>query len=335
MATLLTIILEDAMRQTRRSFLTLTASFASALASGSGWSQSYPTRTVRIMVGFPQGGPLDIAARIIAPALTARFGQEFEVVNMPGASGNEATAEVAAAPADGQTLLLCGPVHVINTMLFEKLPFDFTRDITPVAGLARVPLVIETTPSLPVRTLPELIDLARKTPGAIKAAYAGNGTPQHVAIELFRTMTGADFALAPYLGSAPALEALLKGDVQVMFDPLPSSINHVRAGKLIALATTGPERSAVLPDVPAANEIVPGFEGGSWFGLGAPVGTPADVVAQLSRAIAEALVTEQVRSKFSGLGGTLLSGASADFAAFIGRENDRFRDVIRKANIRL
>src|SRR3954447_10323581 len=206
--------LEEAMRQTRRSFLALTASAASALIPSSGWSQTYPARKVQIVVGFPAGGPLDIAARTIAPALTARFGQEFEVVNKPGASGNTATAEVAAAPADGYTLLLCGPVHVINMLLFEGLPFNFTRDITPIAGLARVPLVIEVPPSLPVRTLSELIDLARKSPGSIKAAYAGNGTPQHVAIELFRTMTGADLTLAPYLGSAPALEALLKGDVQ-------------------------------------------------------------------------------------------------------------------------
>ena len=311
------------------------ASFATAAAlSTAARAAAYPSQTVRIVVGFPPGGPLDIAARTIAPVLSRRFGQEFAVENRPGASGNTATADVVKATPDGTTLLLCGPVNTINASLFETLAFDFSRDILPVASIARVPLVIEVNPSGPAKSLPDMVAFARANPGRLRVGFAGVGTPQHIAIELFQTMAGVRVTLVPYAGSAPALADLLRGEVDAMFDPAPSSMPHIRAARLLPLATTGSARSEMLPDVPAATEVVPGYEAGSWFGLGAPRGTPADIVGAINAAVNEGLADAAVQARFRDLGATVMQGTPEEFGAFIATETDKYRRVIRSAGIK-
>ena len=322
------------MSFTRRKFLHLTAGviavpFVPTIAR----AQAYPARPVRLLVGFPQGGPVDIAARVISPWLSERFGQPFVVENHPGESGNIATGEVVKAPPDGYTLLLCGPVNTINTTLFKHLDFNFTRDITPVASISRVPLVVEVNPSVPVRTVPEFLAHAKANPGQLKVAYAGKGTPQHIGIELFKMMAGIDLSLVPYLGSAPALADLLGGQVQVMFDPMPSSIGHIRAGKLIPLAVTSSTRSEALPDVPAMSDFVPGYEAESWFGIGAPANTPADIVNRLNGEVNAGLADPKIKARLADLGATAVPGSPADFGAFIVRETEKYGKVIRAAKI--
>ena len=297
-------------------------------------AQPYPLTSVRILVGFPAGGPLDIAARTIAPVLSSRFGKEFVVANRPGASGNTATSEVARAAPDGHVLLLCGPVNAINATLFENLDFDFSRDIAPVASIARVPLVVEVNPSVPVRTVPELLAFSRDNPGRLKVAFAGIGTPQHIAIELFQLMGGVKVTLVPYAGSAPALTDLLRGEVDAMFDPAPSSMPHLEAGRLIPLATTGARRAEALPDVPALSEFVPGYEAGSWFGLGAPKDTPSHIAEALNAAVNDGLADLAVRARFRDLGATVMPGSRAEFAQFIASETKKYRSVIRSAGIK-
>lgn len=297
-------------------------------------AQPYPSRAVRIVVGFPAGGPVDIAARTVAPFLSGRFGQVFAVENRPGASGNAATSEVVRAAPDGHTLLLCGAVNAINATLFETLDFDFARDIAPVASIARVPLVVEVNPSVPVGMLPEFLAFARDNPGRLRVGFAGVGTPQHVAIELFQVMAGVKVTPVPYAGSAPALADLLRGEVDAMFDPAPSSLPHIRAGRLVPLATTGPTRSEALPDVPALGEFVAGYEAGSWFGLGAPRDTPARVVEALNAAVNDALADAAVGARLRELGATPMPGSPAAFARFIAAETETYRRVIRAAGLK-
>jgi tripartite-type tricarboxylate transporter receptor subunit TctC len=225
-------------------------------------------------------------------------------------------------------------VNTINTTLFPDLDFDFGRDIAPVAGIARVPLIVEVHPSIPVRTMGELIAFARANPGRLRVAYAGTGTPQHIAIELFQHMAGVRVTLVPYPGSAQALTDLLRGEADAMFDPAPSSMPHVRAGRVVALATTGPERAPVLPELPTVGEVLPGYEGGSWFGLGAAQGTPSEVVAQLNAAVNDSLVDPDVRRELAGLGATEMPGSAADFARFVAVETARYAEVIRSAGIK-
>ncbi|WP_198372705.1 Bug family tripartite tricarboxylate transporter substrate binding protein [Roseomonas rosulenta] len=324
------------MRSERRLVLTAAAAATVALMrAGASRAAGYPAREVRIVVGFPPNGPLDIAARIIAPPLASRIAVPVIVDNRPGASGNDATRGVVRAAPDGGTLLLCGPVNTINTTLFPDLDFDFTRDIVPVAAIARVPLILEVHPAVPVRSVAELIAHARANPGRLRVAYAGRGTPQHVAIELFAHMAGVRLTLVAYPGSAQALDDLLRGNADVMFDPAPSSMPHVQAGRLIALATTGATRAEVLPDVPAVAEVLPGYEGGSWFGLGAPRGLPADIAARLNAAVNEALADDAVRSALARLGATATPMAAEGFARFIAAETERYAQIIRIAGIRL
>jgi tripartite-type tricarboxylate transporter receptor subunit TctC len=319
----------------RRRFLQLAMSaFLAQIPSFSARAQPYPSRVVRILVGFPAGGPLDIAARTVAPFLSSHFGQEFVVENRPGASGNTAASEVVRAAPDGYTLLLCGPVNTINATLFESLDFDFSRDIAPVASIARVPLVVEVNPSVSARSVPEFLAFARDNPGRLRVAYAGFGTPQHIAIELFQFMTGVRVALVPYAGSAPALADLLRGEVDAMFDPAPSSMPHIRAGRLIALATTGPTRSEMLSHVPAMSEFIPGYEAGSWFGLGAPRDTPSDIIRQLNATVNNGLADQTVRARFRELGATVMPASSTEFGQFIASETDRYRHVIQSAGIK-
>lgn len=320
----------------RRQFLQLVSGavalpFVSRIAT----AQAYPSRPVRIVVGFPPGGPVDIAARVIGPWLSDRLGQRFVVENHPGESGNIATREVVKAPSDGYTLLLCGPVNTINTTLFEGLDFSFTRDIAPVASISRVPLVVEVNPTVVARTVPEFLAYAKANPGRLKVAYAGTGTPQHVAIELFKMMAGVDLTLVPYLGSAPALADLLDGRVQVMFDPIPSSIAQIRSGKLIGLAVTTSTRSEALPTVPVMTDFVPGYEAGSWFGIGAPKDTPAEIVDRLNKEVNAGLVDTKIKARLADLGATSISGSPADFGSFIASETDKYQKVIRAANIKV
>lgn len=295
--------------------------------------QAMPAGAVRIVVGFPPGGPLDLAARTIAPAMAAGLGLPVRVENRVGASGNDATRQVARAAPDGATLLLCGPVNAINATLFPDLDVDFGRDIAPVAGIARVPLIVEVHPAVPARSIAELIAHARANPGQVRVAYAGTGTPQHVAIALFQHMAGVRLALVAHPGSAAALEDLLRGAADAMFDPAPSSMPHIRAGRLVPLATTGPTRAEALPDLPTVAETLPGYEAGSWFGLGAPRGTPDAVVARLHAAVTAGLRDAGVRRDLDALGATAMPGSVADFAGFVAAETRRYAEIIRIAGI--
>ncbi len=318
----------------RREFILAAASLPiTSIWPGSATAAEYPVRPVRVLVGFPAGGPVDIAGRLVSGWLSERFQQPFVVDNKPGESGNAATLEVVRAPADGYTLLIFGPVNTINTTLFDDLPFDFGRDILPIAGLYRVPIVIEVNPAVPVKTATELLSNAREKPGALKVGYAGKGTPQHLAIELLKWMANVDMKLVAFAGSAPALQALQAGDVDVMFDPLPSSIGLIREGKLRALAVTTPRRSSALPDLPSMSELVPGYEAGSWFALGAPRGTPADVTVKLAAMVEERLADANVRQAIEALGGSPIPLASQALADFVVSETERFRKVIRAAGI--
>lgn len=317
----------------RRDFLRLMATAIIAPMPAPAAAQAYPTQPVRLVVGFPAGGPVDIAARIIAPWLTERLGQPFVVDNQSGESGNGATRSVIRAAPDGYTLLICGPVNTINTTLFESLDFSFGRDIAPVASLWHVPLVIEVHPSVPVRTIPHLIAHAKANPGRLRVGFAGYGTPQHVAIELFKTMAGVDLTLVPYLGSTPALADLMAGSIDVMFDPMPSSIAHIKSGKLIPLAVSGSTRSEALPDVPAVADFVAGYEAGSWFGIGAPKGTPTNVIEKLNMEVQAAFGNASIRARLSELGAFAISGSPAQFGKFIAEETERYAAVIRSAKI--
>jgi tripartite-type tricarboxylate transporter receptor subunit TctC len=323
-------------KMNRRKFLVTSAGAAAApfLPLSATAASGYPARPVQVMVGFPAGGPVDIAGRLIAEWLSDRLGQPFAVENKPGDSGNIATREVVRAPADGYTLLIFGPVNTINSTLFNDLDFDFGRDILPISGLYRVPLLIEVNPAVPVKTPSELLSHARENPGKLRVGYAGKGTPQHVGIELLKWMAKIDMKLVAFAGSAPALQALQAGEVDVMFDPLPSSIGLVRDGKLRALAVTTPERAPVLPDVPSMSEFVPGYEASSWFGLGAPRQTPGDVAAELEAVVSEGLSDPRIKQKIASLGGTPLALSRQQLAGFVSAETVRFRQVIKSAGIR-
>ncbi len=317
----------------RRGFLRHAACAAAALAlPASVRAVAFASRAIRIVVGFPAGGPLDIVARTIAPPLAGHLGATVDVDNVIGAGGSRAAIDVARAAPDGHTLLLCGPVNVIDDILLGT-GRDFARDIVPVALIASVPLVVEVNPAVPVRSIPALLAYARARPGGLRIAYAGVGTPQHIAIEQFRAMTGAPMALAAHAGSAPALEALLRGDADAMFDPLPSSLPHLRAGRLVALATTGTTRAPLLPDVPALHEVVPGYAAGSWFGLGAPRHTPNSVVATLNAAVNAGLADPATRERLRALGATARPGSAAQFGRFLRAETIAYRRVIRATGI--
>jgi tripartite-type tricarboxylate transporter receptor subunit TctC len=326
----------NAMTIVRRRFLQIAAgALGSSFAYTAAWAEDYPSRAVRLLVGFPSGGPVDIAGRTIGAWLSDRFGQPFIVENRPGESGNIATRAVVKAAPDGYTLLVCGPVNVINTALFGGMDFDFGRDITAVAGLFRVPLVVEVNPALPISTVPEFLTYARANPGRLKVAYAGNGTPQHVAIELFKVMAGVDLTLVPYAGSTPALEAVLARQADAMFDPMPSSIGLINSGRLRPLAVTTSNRSEALPHVPPMSDFVPRYEASSWFGIGAPRETPPAIITRLNTEINAGLADPGIRTRVAGLGGMVMPGSPITFAGFITAETEKYRAVIRAANIRL
>ena len=318
----------------RRRFLQLAAgALASSFVQAAARGETYPSRPVRLLVGFPDGGPVDIAGRTMGAWLSDRLGQPCIVENRPGESGNIATRAVVHAAHDGYTLLVCGPVNVINMALFDGIDFDFSRHIVAVAGLYRVPLVVEVNPALPITSVPDFLSYARANPGRLKVAYAGTGTPQHLGIELFKTLAGIDLTLVPYAGSTPALEALLAGQADAMFDPMPSSVGLIKSGRLRPLAVTTMTRSAALPEVPAMSDFVPGYEADSWFGIGAPRDTPTSIITRLNAEINAGLADPAIRTRVAALGGMVMPGTPAAFAAFIAAETKKYRAVIRATRI--
>jgi len=289
----------------------------------------YPTKPVRWIVGYPAGGSTDILARLIGQWLSARLGQQFIIENRPGAGNNLGTEQVVRAAPDGYTILLVNPANAINTTLYEKLSFNFVRDIAPVAGLIRVPNVMEVNPSVPAKTVPEFIAYAKANPGKINMASSGNGTSIHMSGELFKMMTSLAMQHVPYRGSAPMLTDLLAGQVQVTFDNMPSSIEHIRAGKLRALAVTTAMRSEALPDVPVVADFVPGYEASAWFGLGAPKGTPPEIIELLNKEVNAAVADPNVRARLADMGGMMINGTPAEFGKVIVEETEKWAKVVK------
>jgi tripartite-type tricarboxylate transporter receptor subunit TctC len=295
-------------------------------------AQTYPARPVRIVVGFAAGGTGDLLARLIGQWLSERFGQPIIVDNRPGGGGNISAEAVVRAPPDGYTLLQVGTSHAVNTTLY-KLDFDLMRDIAPVAGIARAHLVMLVHPSFPAKTVPEFIAYAKAHPGKINMASAGSGSSPRLAGELFKLMTGIEMVHVPYRGGAPAIGDLIAGQVQVMFSNLPA-VEYVRAGKLHALAVTTPERSDEFPDVPTIGEFVPGYEASAWYGIGAPEGTPADIIDKLNKETNAALADAKIKARLTEFGGTILAGSPADFGKFIAAETEKWAKVVKFAGIK-
>jgi tripartite-type tricarboxylate transporter receptor subunit TctC len=318
------------MKLRRRRFLHLAAAAAALpAASRIARAEAYPARPVRWIVGFPAGQGADIVTRIMAQYLSERLGQTFVVDNRPGASSNIATEMVVHAPADGYTLLSINSSNLVNATLYEKLPYDFIRDIAPIAGIDRVPLVMEVNPRVPVKTVPEFIAYAKANPGKLNMASGGNGNSTHMAGELFKMMTGVDLIHVPYRGSAPALTDLLGGQVQVMFDIIASSIEHIRSGKLRALAVTTATRLEALPDIPTVGEFVPGYEAIAVTGVGAPKGTAAEVLNRLNQEINAGLADPKLKGRLADLGVTPLPGSSADFGKLIAEDTEKWGKVVK------
>jgi len=314
----------------RRQFLHL-ASGAVALPALSriASAQTYPTRPVRLVVGFAAGQAIDILARLIAQSLSERFGQQFIVENRPGGGGNIATEAVVRAPPDGYTLLAVGSNNMINATLYEKLNFDFIRDIALVASIYRVPQVMEVNPSFPAKTLPELIAYAKANPGKINFASAGNGSVAHVTAELFKMMAGVNMQHVPYRGAAPALTDLLGGQVHLMFDNMPSSIEHIKAGRLRPLAVTATARLEGLPDVPTVADFLPGFETSAWAGIGAPKNTPAEIIDQLNRETNAALADPKLKARVADLGGMVFPLSPAEYEKRVAEETEKWGKVVK------
>jgi tripartite-type tricarboxylate transporter receptor subunit TctC len=297
-------------------------------------AQAYPSRPVRLIVGFPAGGTVDIVARLISQWLSERLGQQFIVENRLGAGGNIATEAVVRAPADGYTLLLITAAYSFSAALYEKLNFDFVRDIAPVASLVRIPLVMEVNPSFTATTVPEFISFAKTNPGKINMASAGSGTVPHIAGELFKLSAGINMVHVPYRGEPPALTDLLGGRVQVLFGTMPASIEYIKAGKLRPLAVTTAMRPEALPDVPTLSDFLPSYEVSTWQGLGAPRTTPAEIIDKLNREINVGLTNPTLIAQLANVGGTVFAGSAADFSKHIANEAERWGKVIRAANIR-
>jgi tripartite-type tricarboxylate transporter receptor subunit TctC len=298
------------------------------------WAQTYPTRPVRLIVLFPAGGPGDILARLMGQWLSERLGEPFVIENRPGASGNIGTETVVRASPDGYTLLWATSPNAINATLYDNLSYNFIRDIIPVAAVTRVPNVMEVNPSVPARTVPEFIAYAKANPGKLNMASGGNGVPSHVAGELFKIMAGLDMIHVPYRGAAPALADLLAGQVQVIFDAMPSSIGYIKAGKLRPLAVTTATRSDMLPDIPTVGDFLPGFEASTWFGVAAPNRTPSEIVEKLNTAINTALADSKMKARIADLGGTVIPGSAADFGRLIADDTEKWAKVIKSANIK-
>jgi tripartite-type tricarboxylate transporter receptor subunit TctC len=323
------------MKLPRRQFLHLAAGAAALPAvSRIAWAQDYPSRPVRIVVGLTAGSASDIVARLMGQWLSERLGQQFIVENRPGAGTNIAAEAVVRSAPDGYTLLLAASPNAINASLYDKLSFNFIRDIAPVAAISREPNVVVVNPSVPTRTVPEFIAYAKANPGRINMASAGNGTTSHLAGEMFKMMAGIDLVHVPYRGGGPALTDLLAGQVQVFFPPIVVPIGQVRAGKLRALAVTTATRSEALLDLPTVGEFVPGYEASVWFGLGVPKSTPAEIIDKLNREINAALADPKTKTRIAESGGDTLAGSPADFGKLIADETEKWAKVVRAANIK-
>jgi tripartite-type tricarboxylate transporter receptor subunit TctC len=323
------------MKLPRRNFLYLAAGAAALPAvSRFAFAQAYPTRPLRVIVPFAPAGVTDILARLMGQWLSERLGQPFIIDNRPGSGGNIGTEAVVRAPADGYTLLLVGAFNVINAALYEKLNFDFIRDIAPVAGIIRMPNVILVNPSFPAKTAPEFIAYAKANPGKLNMASAGNGTPSHVSGELFKMMAGVNMVHVPYRGAGPALTDLLGGQVQVYFPTIGASVEYISSGKLRALAVTTATRSEALPDIPTMSEFVPGYEASAFYGLGGPKNTPAEIVDKLNKEINAALADPKAKARLGDLGGAALAGSPADFSKLIAEETEKWAKVVKFSGAR-
>lgn len=309
--------------------------FTALVTMGGAAAQDYPTRPVRWVVGYPPGGATDILARLVGQRLSERLNQQFVIENKPGAGNNVGTESVVNAEPDGYTVLLVNPANGINASLYAKLSFNFIRDIAPVAGLARVPNVMVVPKDFPAKSVEEFIAYAKANPGKVNMASSGNGTSIHLSGELFKAMTGVEMLHVPYRGSAPAITDLLSGRVQVMFDNMPSAIQHVRAGTLRALAVTTASRSAELPDVPTVGDSVKGYEASAWFGMGAPKNTPKEIIAKLNKEINAILAEPEMKKKIADMGGITLTGSPEDFGKIIVSETDKWEKVVKFAGARV
>jgi len=320
------------MKLRRRTFLRLAATAVAlpAVARIAG-AQTYPSRPIRIIIGYTPAGSADITARLMGQWLSERLGQTVVVENRPGAGTNLATEAVVRAPADGYTLLLVAPANAINATLFEKLNHNYLRDIAPVAGINRFPNVMEVNPSVPAKTVPEFIAYAKANPGKLSMASSGAGSTIHMSGELFKMMTGINMTHVPYRGSAPALTDMISGQVQVMFDNIPTSIEHIRAGKLRPLAVTGTARSELLPDIPIVADYIPGYEASAWYGLGAPRGTPPEIIEKLNTTVNAILADPAVKKKFADMGATLIVSSPADFGKYVADETEKWGKVVKFA----
>jgi len=292
-------------------------------------AQAFPTRPVRIVVPFAAGGATDIIARLIGQWLSERLGQQFVIENRPGAGSNIGTEVVVNAPPDGYTLLLVGASSAINATLYEKLSFNFLRDIAPVSGIISIPFIMAVNPSFPAKTVSEFIAYARANPGKVNMASGGNGTAGHLSGELFKMMAGINMVHVPYRGEAPALTDMLGGQVQAMFGTMPASIEHVRAGKLRPLAVTSARRSELLPDLPTVGDFVPGYETSAWQGIGAPKNTPAEIINKLNKEINAGLADPKMKTRVADMGGTVLAGSAADFGKLIADETEKWGKVVK------
>jgi tripartite-type tricarboxylate transporter receptor subunit TctC len=323
------------MKLPRRSFLHLAAGAAALpLSSRIARADTYPSRPVRWLVGYPAGGPTDIIARIMAQYLSERLNQAFVIENRPGANSNVATEAVVRASPDGYTLIQITLSNALNTTLYNNLNFDLVEDLAPVASINRGPGVMEVNPSFPAKTVPEFIAYAKANPGKINVATGPNGSPPHVYAELFKVITGVNVVNVPYRGSAPAIVDLLGGQVQAMFDPMSSSIEHIRAGKLRALAVTTATRSDALPDVPTIGEFVSGYEASAWQGVAAPKNTPTEIVERLNKEINTALSDSKIKARLGDLGSMVLPGSPTDFGTLISNETQKWAKLIKFAGIK-
>jgi tripartite-type tricarboxylate transporter receptor subunit TctC len=323
------------MKLHRRRFLHLAAS-ATALPTVArpAWAQAYPSRPVRLIVASPPGGTTDVAARLMGQWLTERLGQLFVVENRPGASSNIGTEAVVHAPPDGYTLLVAQPANAINATLYDKLNYNFVRDIAPVASILRVPNVMEVNPSVPAKTVPEFIAYAKANPEMINMASGGNGSSSHLSGELLKMMTGTHLRHVPYSGGAPAVVDLLNGRAQVMFSNMPDSIEYIRSGRLRPLAVTAATRSQILPDVPTVSEFLAGYEVSSWQGVGAPRNTPVGIIDKLNAEIGVALADPRINARLADLGATVLVLSPADFGKFIAEETEKWGKVVKFAGVK-
>jgi tripartite-type tricarboxylate transporter receptor subunit TctC len=323
------------MQVPRRQFLHLAAGVAALPAlSRVANAETYPTRPVRIIVGFPAGGSGDIIARLIGQGLSERLGQTFIIENRPGAGSNIGAEVVVRSRPDGYTLLLASSVNAINATLYDKLNFNFLRDVAPVAGLVRYPMVMEVNPSVPATTVPQFIAWAKANPGKINMASNGIGTLSHVTGELFKMMTGVDMIHVPYRGAAPALTDLIAGQVQVMFDTMPSSVGYIRAGKLRPLALTAASRLTALPNIPTLADFLPAYEAIGWMGLGAPKDTSTEIIDKLNKEINAALADPIIEARIADLGNTIFQSSPAEFGRLVANDTEKWAKVIAVANIK-